>query len=235
MNTVSPRMTRRIPPLLAIGLLLGCRADAQRERGNPELDAYLAGYAREYQRLSYASSEAEWASNTRIVEGDSSNAVRTRKANEALARFVGSAENISKIQRFLSQKNQLPPLKVRELEVMLYLAAEKPQTAADVVSRRIAAEAAQTEALYGYQFKLRGKPVTPNDIDEALRTSQRLPDRLAVWEASKAVGPTLKPGLLELRDLRNQVVGTLGYPDYFTYQVSDYGMSTDEMLWLIVS
>ena len=233
MNPGAPS-TMRISPLLVIGLglLLGCRADAQRGRGNPELDAYLASYAREYQRLSYASSEAEWASNTRIVEGDSSNAVRTRKANEALARFVGSAENISKIQRFLSQKGQLTPLQVRELEVMLYLAAEKPQTAADVVSKRIAAEAAQTETLYGYQFRLKGKPVTPNDIDEALRTSKRLPDRLAVWEASKAVGPTLKPGLLELRDLRNQVVRTLGYPDYFTYQVSDYGMSTDEMLKL---
>ncbi|HYF40541.1 MAG TPA: M2 family metallopeptidase, partial [Gemmatimonadales bacterium] len=41
-----------------------------------------------------------------------------------------------------------------------------------------------------------------------------------------------KPGLLKLRELRNQVVRTLGYPDYFTYQVSDYGMSTGEMLRL---
>jgi peptidyl-dipeptidase A len=219
-------------PVLALGLLLGCRADAQAGLGNPEVEAYLTGYAKEYQRLSYTSALAEWASNTRIVAGDSTNAVRTRQANEALARFVGSAENISKIQRFLSRKDQLTPLQTRELEVMLYLAAEKPQTAADVVSQRIAAEAAQTETLYGYQFRLKGKPVTPNDIDEALRSSKRLPDRLAVWEASKEVGPTLKPGLLRLRDLRNQVVRTLGYPDYFTYQVSDYGMSTDEMLQL---
>jgi peptidyl-dipeptidase A len=217
--------------MLGLGLA-GCRADAQPGGGNPEVEAYLASYAKQYQRLSYASAEAEWASNTRIVEGDSSNAVRTRQANEALARFVGSAENIGKIQQFLSKKDQLTPLQVRELEVMLYLAAEKPQTAADVVSRRIAAEAAQTETLYGYQFRLKNKPVTPNDIDQALRTSKGLPDRLAVWEASKAVGPALKPGLLKLRDLRNQVVRTLGYPDYFTYQVSDYGMSTDEMLQL---
>jgi peptidyl-dipeptidase A len=224
----------RIFSLLPLGLLLvlGCGADAQFGRANPEVDAYLTSYAQEYRRLSYASAQAEWASNTHIVEGDSTNAVRTRQANEALARFVGSTENIEKIQGYLAKKDQLTPLQVRELEVMLYMAAEKPQTAADVVSKRIAAEAAQTEKLYGYQFRLKGKPVTPNDIDQALRTSKRLPDRLAVWEASKAVGPTLKPGLLELRDLRNQVVRTLGYPDYFTYQVSDYGMSTNEMLQL---
>jgi peptidyl-dipeptidase A len=46
------------------------------------------------------------------------------------------------------------------------------------------------------------------------------------------VGPVLKPGLLRLRDLRNQVVRSLGYPDYFSYQVSDYGMSAQEMLRL---
>jgi peptidyl-dipeptidase A len=215
-----------------LALLLGCRAGAQSTRANPEVEAYLASYAKEYQRLNYASTQAEWASNTHIVEGDSSNAVRTRRANQALARFVGSAENIGRIKRFLSQKDQLTPLQARELEVMLYLAAEKPQTAADVVSQRIAAEAAQTEKLYGFQFRLQGKPTTPNALDEALRTGKRLPERLAVWEASKAVGPTLKPGLLKLRDLRNRVVQTLGYPDYFTYQVSDYGMKTDEMLGL---
>jgi peptidyl-dipeptidase A len=227
-------MRLRLPLLLVLApaLLVGCRADAASSRTNPEIQAYLANYAKEYQRLSYASAQAEWASNTHIVEGDSTNAVRTRQANEALARFVGSAENIEKIQGYLAKKDQLTPPQVRELEVMLSYAAEKPQTAADIVSKRIAAEAAQTETLYGYQFRLKGKPVTPNDIDQALRTSKRLPDRLAVWEGSKAIGPTLKPGLLELRDLRNQVVRRLGYPDYFTYQVSDYGMSTDEMLQL---
>jgi peptidyl-dipeptidase A len=225
-------MTR--PPLIvfALGILLGCRADAQSGRQNPELDTYLASYSKEYQRLSYASEQAEWESNTRIVEGDSTNAMRTRRANEALARFVGSAENISTIKRFLAQRDQLTPVQVRELEVMLYLAAEKPQTAAKVVDQRIAAEAAQTEKLYGYQFRLKGKPITTNTIDEALRTSTRLPDRLAVWEASKAVGPSLKPGILALRDLRNRVVQTLGYPDYFSYEVSDYGMKTEEMLQL---
>ena len=46
------------------------------------------------------------------------------------------------------------------------------------------------------------------------------------------MGPALKPGIVRLRELRNHVVQALGYPDYFSYQVSDYGMSTDEMLRL---
>ncbi|HEX2250819.1 MAG TPA: M2 family metallopeptidase, partial [Gemmatimonadales bacterium] len=213
-------------------LLVSCRADAESRTGSPEVDAYLASYAKEFQRLNYASALAEWESNTRIVEGDSTNSIRTRRANEALARFVGSADNIEKIRAYLGRKDDLSPLQTRQLEVMLYLAAEKPQTAASVVAERIAAEAAQTERLYGFQFKLQGKAVTPNTIDQLLRTSRRLPERLAVWETSKEVGPALKPGLIKLRELRNQVVRTLGYPDYFSYQVSEYGMSTDEMLRL---
>jgi peptidyl-dipeptidase A len=219
---------RLIPLVLAIA----CRTDAKPSPANPELDAYLASYAREYQRLYYGSSLAEWESNTRIVEGDSSNAVRTRRANEALAAFVGSNENIARIKGFLEHRDRLSPLQVRELEVMLYNAADKPQTAGAIVAQRIAAEAAQTEKLYGFRFTLHGKPITPNAMDDALRTSRRLPERLAVWQASKEVGPTLKSGLVRLRDLRNRVVQTLGYPNYFSYQVSDYGMSTDEMLRL---
>lgn len=195
-----------------------------------DAQAYLDSYAAEFQRLYYASALAEWESNTRIVAGDSSNAVRTKAANEAYARFVGSVANIERIRGFLGQKERLTTLQARQLEAMLYAAANQPQTVPDVVRRRIAAETEQTEKLYGYTFTVNGREVTPNQIDSTLRSSVNLADRRAYWESSKAVGPTLKPGIINLRALRNQTVQALGYPDYFTYQVSDYGMTTDEML-----
>src|SRR3954468_12786008 len=98
-------------PLLA---LLACRADAQRPKGNPEVESFLAAYAKDYQRLNYASALAEWASNTHIVEGDSSNAIRTRKANEERARFVGSVANIAQIRNYLQQRDRLTPLEDRQ-------------------------------------------------------------------------------------------------------------------------
>lgn len=218
--------------ILTLVALLACQSDAARPAAGGELDTYLSAYGKEYQRLSNESALAEWESNTRIVEGDSANAIRTRRANEALARFVGSNENIGRIRGYLRDRDRLSPLQARQLEVMLYLAAEKPETVAEVVAERIAAEASQTEKLHGFQFKLNGKPVTTNAIDESLRTSRKLPARLSVWMASKEVGPELKPGILRLRDLRNRVVGSLGYQDFFSYQVSDYGMTSEEMLEL---
>lgn len=218
-----------------LALLLGIAgcgvAEDERAAANG-LDAFLRDYAAEYQRLYREWSEAEWQSNTHIVEGDSTNAVRTRRARAAYLAFVGSTENIDRIRGHLDDGDALAPLEKRQLEKMLYLAAEGPQTAADVVRERVAAETAQTETLYGFEFTLDGRAVTPNEIDDLLRSSRDPGGRRRVWEASKEVGKVLKPGIVRLRDLRNRTVQALGYPDFFSYQVSDYGMTTDEMLAL---
>jgi peptidyl-dipeptidase A len=166
------------------------------------------------------------------VAGDTTNAARARRTGEALAAFQGSVENIEKIRGYLADSARLTPLQARQLDVMLYNAAGSPATVADTVKARIAAETEQVEKLYGWQFRIGTRAVTANDLDNTLRSSRKLSERLAAWEASKAVGPSLKPGMIRLRDLRNRVVQALGYPDFFTYQVSDYGMTTDEMLAL---
>jgi len=197
-----------------------------------EVESYLESYDSTFKRLNYASQLAQWASNTHIVAGDSTNAVRARETGLALSRFVGSVENIERIKGYLNHRAELDPIQIRRLETMQFNAADAPQTMPDVVRARLVAENAQVERLYGFQFSLHGEPVTPNDIDDILQTSTDLSQRREVWEASKEVGRALKPGMAELRDLRNRGVKSMGYPDFFAYQVSDYGMSADEMLHL---
>ena len=221
-------MRRFIPALLLLSVVHGCANDALRR----EVDDYLAAYAETMQGLYYESSKAEWASNTHIVEGDTTNAARTKRANEALAAYVGSVENIERIRGYLERRDRLESLQVRQLETMLYAAANQPATVPELVAERIAAETEQVETLYGFTFTLDGREITPNQIDEMLRASTDLDERLAVWEASKQVGPVLEEGLLELRRLRNETVRALGYPDFFSYQVSDYDITADEMLEL---
>jgi peptidyl-dipeptidase A len=213
----------------AIGAL---PALAQGSAFQREVDAWLAGYQQTYQHLYTESSLAQWASNTHIVPGDTMNAARTKAALEQMSRFVGSTENIGKIRAYLARRRELTFLEARQLDAMLYLAADAPQTVPAIVKARIALETSQVEKLYGFQFTLSGAAVTPNDIDDSLAHSTNLADRRAVWEASKEVGKSLRPGVLALRDLRNQTVQSLGYPDYFAYRVSEYGMTTDEMVAL---
>lgn len=197
-----------------------------------EIESYLESYDSTYKRLYYASQLAQWAANTHIVAGDSTNAVRTRETGLALSRFVGSIENINRIKGYLTHRAELDSMQVRRLEIMQYNAADAPQTMPDVVRERLVAENAQVEQLYGYQFMLNGKPTTPNAIDDVLKTSTDLAERHAAWESSKEVGRTLKNGLVKLRDLRNRGVKSVGYPDFFAYNVSDYRMSAGEMLAL---
>ncbi|MEO0558067.1 MAG: M2 family metallopeptidase [Bacteroidota bacterium] len=195
-----------------------------------DAELFLDAYTLRYVPLYYASARAEWEANTRIIEGDSITASRVRAANQALADYTGSSDTIEKAQALLARRSDLTPLQVRQLDAVLYAAAGNPETASDLVRQRIAAEAAQTETLYGYAFTLDGQEITPNEIDAVLRESDDLNERLAYWEASKDVGPELTPGLERLRELRNGVVQNLGYEDYFAYQVSDYGMTSDEMV-----
>jgi peptidyl-dipeptidase A len=195
-----------------------------------EAQAFLDAYHARYVPLYAASQEAEWATNTRIVEGDTVNAHRLQLAQGALGEFRGSAENIAAARRFLARREALAPLQAKQFEVILYEAALYPQTVPALVERRIAAQAAQTERLYGYTFRMNGAEVTPNEIDRILRESTDLSERRAAWEASKAVGPTLTEGLLELRDLRNGVVEALGYDDFFAYQASNYGTDSDALI-----
>lgn len=193
-------------------------------------DKFIDDYTAKYLDLYYASSLADWALNTHIVEGDTMNTYRARVAEEDLANFSGSIENINEAKDLLSHRDKLSPLQIKIIEQILYDAANEPQIVAEKVKERIKAEKAQTETLYGYDFKIDQVSVSTNDIDKVLKDETDLQKRLKTWEASKEVGVYLKDGLINLRKLRNETVRALDYNDYFTYQVSEYGMTRQEML-----
>ncbi len=210
--------------LAAIALLASCAKDVEKDA-----QAFVDTYTQEFVKLGLAVSEAEWASNTHIVEGDTMNAYNSKVAKEAYAAFTGNAANIEQARKFLESRDELSPLLVRQLDAILYEAGNNPQTVADIVKERIKVETEQVEKLYGFDYQLDGKSVSTNDIDELLRNDNDLAKRLAAWEQSKEVGKNLRTGLAEMQTLRNQTVQALGYSDYFAYQVSDYGMTTQEL------
>jgi len=212
---------------LAVIFLSSCGNNANVQQ---DAQAFIDKYTEEYVKLYAAASEAQWQFNIKIVEGDETNKLAAQAADEAMAAFTGSTENIEQARKFLQSKDQLTDIQVKQLEGILYSAANNPQTVADMVKERIKAETNQTEKLYGFQYMLGDKKVSTNDLDEVLKTENNIDKRLAAWTASKEVGAPLKEGLANLRDLRNSTVQALDYNDYFTYQVSDYKMETTEMM-----
>lgn len=223
-------MQRLFLVLISAFLLSACNSN---EAVQKEAQAFIDAYTKTYVKLYTESSEAQWKSNIEIIPGDSTNAVATRKTNEAFAEFTGSKTNIDNTRKFLEQKDKLTELQVKQLEVILFAAANNPQTVADLVKARIKAETEQSDKLYGFNYTLNGKAVTVNAIDDVLKSENDLAKRQQAWEASKEVGKGLKGGLVNLRKLRNETVQALGYKDFFTYQVSEYGLKTDEMMDLM--
>jgi peptidyl-dipeptidase A len=211
-------------------IISSCEHTSNKDQGNEEAQQFIEAYTQTYLQLYTKAAEAQWKANTEIKENDTTIAFQAREADEAMAAFTGSRENIDKARAFLDASATLTPIQKKQIEYILYTAANNPQTVDSLVKERIRAENEQTQKLYGYQYTLQGKKVNTNQLDDILKKETDLKKRLQAWEASKAVGKELKPGLVSLRSLRNETVQALGYSDYFSYQVSDYGMSTTEMM-----
>jgi peptidyl-dipeptidase A len=197
---------------------------------------FLAEYQPRYVELRTAAAEASWIASTDV--SDAHTEARTQ-ADLAMSEFTGSAEVIRTARGLLSDEDALEPMTVRMLRAVLESAAYAPMSAPELARRRIEAESQQSARLDGFQFCMAREgdactqPVTTNDIDRILFESRDLAERRQAWEASKEVGPVLREGLLELRDLRNGVAREMGYDDFFTFQVSNYDMSREEMMALL--
>ena len=200
-----------------------------------EAAAFLERYDAGWLPRETAANEAAWAALTDVTPAHTAAQVA---AAGPLNEFVGSPEVIATTRRLLAERDQLDEITVRRLEKVRLRAAEAPGSAPDVVRARIQAEADQSAAQDGFQYRLNrpGKPAaTPsaNDLDRVLVESSDLLERQDVWEVSKLIGVPLKPGLLKLRTLRNRVAKELDFDSFFALQVADYGMTVPAMLGLM--
>lgn len=217
---------------ILFSLSCGNNNNAQKEilEKQQRVERFLTDYNNEFQRLYTISSETQWKVNTYIKEGDSLTGKANDDAAKAMADFTGSQKVIDSVQLFLKWKTNLSEIQVKQLDVILYTAANNPESLKDMVTERIKAETQQIKNLFGYHFTIDGKKVSTNDIDDILNNATNLAQRQKAWNASKEVGSTLKEGLVNLQMLRNKTVQPLGYSDFFSYQVSDYGMTNEEMM-----
>lgn len=192
-------------------------------------DRFLALFNASYQALYTVSQDAQWAAATDVTPAHDA---ASETANRAYAAFVGNPAVITEARELLKSRKELDELTVRQLERALLKAAEGPMTNPGLVQSRVATETKQASILNSFEFKLAGKPISVNEIDNSFESSTDLAARQALWEASKQSGPALKEGLIKLRELRNGVARELGHADYFSLQVAQYGMTADEMVKL---
>ena len=213
--------------ILSLALAASSPADENKSPLQERADRFLALTNAGYQALYRVNQEAQWNAVTDVTPQHDAAAEATGKAYAA---FNGNPAIIKEAKDLLTYSAELNPLTIRELNQALLNAAEGPMTNPPLVNARVEAETKQASRLNGFQFKLNGKPITANQMDDLLTSSTDLEERKSVWEASKESGPALKENLIKLRGLRNGVAKELDHPDYFALEVAAYGMTTDEML-----
>ena len=84
---------------------------------------------------------------------------------------------------------ELNELTVRELNQFLLNAAEGPMTNPDLVGQRVEAETKQASILNSFEFKLAGKPITANQIDDKPEGAHGPLSRNSYLGSFEAIGP----------------------------------------------
>ena len=206
----------------------------QEEAGPSDVADFLAAYNETYRQLWTEFESTNWNANSNICP---ENTAAHMAAARNMADFVGGRATIDKLRLFRGRQD-LTSLQDRQIEVAWQLAAHYPGTVPEAVQELIAVEAALNDSLYAFTYMLElpdrpVRPVTPNEMDEILKTSRDLAVRRTVWECSKTVGPRLKDGLVQARDLRNTVAREMGYSSFFQLETADYDLDSDEMIQLM--
>src|SRR5699024_9717279 len=115
-------MTKRTLCLFFLVIIIwGCKRENReegKEKLHNEVQTYLDKYSQKFQGLYYTSAKAEWKANTHIVPGDTATANRVQRANEALAAFTGSDENIEKASEYLEKRDRLTDLQIKQLNAI---------------------------------------------------------------------------------------------------------------------
>src|SRR6185437_1536510 len=186
------------------------RKSAPRSAPEKEAEAFLTTVTNLLAPVAVSANLADWTSLTDVTPEHTG---QRTGADKALAALAGSKLIIEKTKALLKNRKQLEETTARQLERLLLDAAESPGTIPEVVTARVEAEARQASIMDGYTFcaalptpgKTQGacpRPITANEIDDILRKSRDLNERLRIWTASKEIGRPLKPGLVELVKLR---------------------------------
>ena len=162
-------MKKTVLLITIIIFFTNCKQENKKSENNEaqkaDVQTFLDDYTKTFTKLYYDSSLAEWDANTKIIDGDTLNAYNIQKANGAFAKFTGNTEIINKTRAFLENENNLDIKQVRQLKTILYSAANNPETVSDLVSQRIAAENAQNEVLFGFDFQVNGTSVSTGNIE----------------------------------------------------------------------
>jgi peptidyl-dipeptidase A len=185
--------------------------------GTPEEDfrAFLQAYETKAIPLSKESSLASFNAS---VSGKDADYEKAAQAQLALEKIHADKASFAKLKAFREAGKITDPLLKRQLDVLFltFLGSQIDQSTIQELIRR-STEIGQT--FYTFRTKALGRTLGDNEVDSLLKYSTDSTELQAVWEASKGIGRTIAPDLIELVKLRNKAAKSLGFSDYYEMQL----------------
>ena len=147
------------------------------------------------------------------VDASEANEKRRAELELELRRLKGDPEALRGVEAALADGHHEPEF-ARQLEILrLSLTGNQMNESHRV--RMVELSSAVESEFASYRPELDGRPVSDNEIEEILRTSNDVELRARAWSASKEIGGRVADRVRELARLRNESARTLGFADYY--------------------
>ncbi len=201
------------------------------EAGAAEVAGFLEQYNATYLALRTEATEADW--NWR-VDASEANLTARNTTRAALEDFTGGSAVVQKLRQF-RDRIDLSEQQDRQIETAWRLATRRPSGSGDSLRRRdeLVQTCLDTLRTADGPVPTPGEPNRTPPRSPALQAFSAERDtlrRLQQWESLLAVGPGLKDGMLELRDLRNGSARQMGYSSWFGLEADDLDLQAAELI-----
>ncbi len=175
-----------------------------------QMQAFIDQHLSVVEPLMRESNLAAWELQTTSSEESKE---RSAELSARLAKLYASPDDYAFLKT-LTGRDFADPLLARQHTLLLngYLASQMDEA---VIDEMIRLEVDIEEMFNTYRAHINGDPVSDNQIDELLITSDDAELRRQAWAASKTVGATVTDKLLRLVRLRNREAQRLGFANYY--------------------
>ena len=188
----------------------------------------VSSLSESFERLETEFHEAYWASQ---IDATPASDRRRADLELELRRVKGDADALAHVNAALAEEIHEPLLR-RQLEV-LRLSLTGNQMSEEQRLELVELSTEVESRFASYRPHLDGKPLTENDIEKILTSSDDQDLRRRAWEASKEIGELVAPQVRELARLRNDVARDLGFGDYYSFALDLQEMDQEWLFGLL--
>lgn len=230
-------LPRPLGALALTGLLACSGGSGVDEDGMPTSAAGLIDLYAQAVTAPYAGwRAAEWAAHTQVRPDDETPALRAMDAYQVWVgavsdpEWIRAARDLARAEADGRLKPQPELGEMAAIEAIRRVARRHPASASETVTALDDALGQVARFRRRSSPKLAGEPIRADVLAQRYAVEPDPAERARLWTAMLAPARNLKPGFLQLRDLRNEVARKGGWKHHLAATTDAYGLEPEDQL-----